>query len=125
MSDLAPDDLVHVATPEVFRGLGLEPGSPGPSDGPGVEKFEGDVRALADLFARDANDLEPVAEKLSPVITDALEALRAAPDVRFVRMSGSGATVFGLFDTCRQAVRAAKAIRSGHPDWWVKPTVLR
>lgn len=116
---------VHVSTPDVFRGLGLEPGSPGPSDGPGIEKFEGDLKALVGLFARDANDLEPVAEKITPVITDALEALRAAPEVRFVRMSGSGATVFGLFGSCRQASRAARTIKAAHPDWWVKPTVLR
>jgi 4-diphosphocytidyl-2-C-methyl-D-erythritol kinase len=39
-------------------------------------------------------------------------------------MSGSGATVFGLFDTCRAAAAAGKAISARHPDWWVKPTML-
>jgi 4-diphosphocytidyl-2-C-methyl-D-erythritol kinase len=116
---------VHISTPDVFRGLELDPGKPGPSSGPGIEKFQGNINTLVGLFAQDANDLEPVAERLAPVVTDALNALRAAHDVRFVRMSGSGATVFGLFDNCRAATRAAKNIRGAHPEWWVKPTVLR
>jgi 4-diphosphocytidyl-2-C-methyl-D-erythritol kinase len=39
-------------------------------------------------------------------------------------MSGSGATVFGLFDTCRVAAAAGKAIAADHPGWWLKPTML-
>jgi 4-diphosphocytidyl-2-C-methyl-D-erythritol kinase len=116
---------VHVSTPDVFRALKLEPGSAGPSQGAGVQNFEGDLNALVDLFARDANDLEPPARQLSPLIGEALDAVGAVPGARFVRMSGSGSTVFGLFDTCRQAARAAKAIKASHPQWWVKPTVLR
>lgn len=116
---------VHISTPDIFRALGLEPGHAGPSNGPAIEKFKGNTTTLVGLFARDANDLEPVAERLAPVVTDALNALRASPDARFVRMSGSGSTVFGLFDDCRAASRAAKHIRTVHPDWWVKPTVLR
>jgi len=116
---------VHISTPDVFRALRLEPGAPGPSRGPGVDVFTEDLGALVPLLERDANDLEPPAITLSPRVADALNALRAAPDVRFVRMSGSGATVFGLFDNCRRAARAAKAVKAAHPDWWVKPTVLR
>jgi 4-diphosphocytidyl-2-C-methyl-D-erythritol kinase len=40
-------------------------------------------------------------------------------------MSGSGATVFGLFDDCRSAARAARDLRVAKPDWWVKATVFR
>ncbi len=117
--------VVHIATPDVFRGLGLRAGESGPSSGPGEPEFAGDIRGLVQSFARDANDLEPVAERLAPVVTDVLAALRGAEGVRFVRMSGSGATVFGLFDNCRDAMRAAKALRTSHPNWWIKPTVLR
>lgn len=116
---------VHISTPDVFRALKLEPGAPGPSTGPGVDVFTGRLPALIPLFEQDANDLEPPAIALSPVVAEALDALRNTPDVRFVRMSGSGATVFGLFDNCRHAARAAKVMKAAYPAWWVKPTVLR
>jgi 4-diphosphocytidyl-2-C-methyl-D-erythritol kinase len=59
------------------------------------------------------------------VIDDALALLSAAPDCRLARMSGSGATVFGLFDDCAAGAAAAKLIRNARPGWWVKPTILR
>ena len=62
---------------------------------------------------------------LTAAIGDALELLREAPGCRLVRMSGSGATVFGLFEDCAAAAAAAKLIRRAKPDWWVKGTSLR
>jgi 4-diphosphocytidyl-2-C-methyl-D-erythritol kinase len=62
---------------------------------------------------------------VAPVIVDVLAVLRAAKGGRIARMSGSGATCFALFENCRQAARAARAIGRYHPGWWVKPTVLR
>jgi 4-diphosphocytidyl-2-C-methyl-D-erythritol kinase len=40
-------------------------------------------------------------------------------------MSGSGATVFGLFDDCGASAAAGKEIRQARPVWWVKATSLR
>jgi 4-diphosphocytidyl-2-C-methyl-D-erythritol kinase len=73
--------------------------------------------SLADNLVATINDLEPPARLLAPAITDALQALTATPDCRLARMSGSGATCFGLFDTEDAARRAAGRI--GRPDWWV------
>jgi 4-diphosphocytidyl-2-C-methyl-D-erythritol kinase len=42
--------------------------------------------------------------------------LTGLPGCRLARMSGSGATCFGLFDTPEIAARAAAKIR--HPGWW-------
>jgi 4-diphosphocytidyl-2-C-methyl-D-erythritol kinase len=61
---------------------------------------------------------------LAPVIGDVLQALQAqAP--RLVRMSGSGATCFALFDDGQAMVQAAAALRRDHPDWWVMETRIR
>jgi 4-diphosphocytidyl-2-C-methyl-D-erythritol kinase len=40
-------------------------------------------------------------------------------------MSGSGATVFGLFDTAAAADAAADALRAARPGAWVQATALR
>ena len=70
------------------------------------------------------NDLEAPALLLVPVIGEVLEALQAqAP--RLVRMSGSGATCFALFDDEQGRRQAADALRRDHPDWWVMETRIR
>jgi 4-diphosphocytidyl-2-C-methyl-D-erythritol kinase len=62
---------------------------------------------------------------LTPAIGEALDILRGTEGCRLARMSGSGATVFGLYPDCGAAARAARAIKESRPAWWVKPTVLR
>jgi 4-diphosphocytidyl-2-C-methyl-D-erythritol kinase len=63
------------------------------------------------------NDLEAPALKLAPEIGTVLERLRAESDCRLARMSGSGATCFGLFST--EAEAALAATRLARPGWWV------
>ena len=79
---------------------------------------------LLTSLADDRNDLEMPAIALAPVIADVLGDLRALPGCRLARMSGSGATCFGLFETARAAASAARALRTGHADWWVRATVF-
>jgi 4-diphosphocytidyl-2-C-methyl-D-erythritol kinase len=83
--------------------------------------FESFLRALQ----KGRNDMEDAASVLAPVIGHVLAVLSGARGCRLARMSGSGATCFALFETCRQAGAAARAISLGHPEWWVKATVLR
>ena len=79
--------------------------------------------AVIDWLARQRNDLQDPAVALEPEIGRALEAM-AASGARLIRMSGSGATVFGLFDDPESAVRAAANLRRNHGNWWVEATVL-
>jgi 4-diphosphocytidyl-2-C-methyl-D-erythritol kinase len=79
--------------------------------------------ALAAL-ARGSNDLEPAAVALCPAVADALAALRATPGCLLSRMSGSGATCFGLYANEPAAAAAAQAIAGGRPAWWVRATTL-
>jgi len=80
--------------------------------------------ALLDEIARGRNDLEGAAIELEPAIADALAVLRKLPGCRLARMSGSGATCFGLFDSMDAARGAARRLRAGYPDWWVRATAL-
>ena len=77
---------------------------------------------LAVWLGRSRNDLEPPAMALEPAIAETLAALRANPECLVARMSGSGATCFGLFPSREVALRAAEAIRVGRAGWWIVPT---
>jgi 4-diphosphocytidyl-2-C-methyl-D-erythritol kinase len=116
---------VAVETRAVFSRLGLQAGKNTDSVGRSEIPASIDRAALLPLLKKGRNDLEDAACSLAPLIVDVLAVLSAAKGSRVARMSGSGATCFALFENCRQAARAARAIRRDHPSWWVKPTVLR
>lgn len=115
---------VAVPTAGVFRALGLAPGEAlaGPAHPAAVPQ---DAAALIALIRAVPNDLERPARHLAPEIVGAMDLLSAAPEARLVRMSGSGATVFALTDSCRTAAALARRVKAAEPSWWVKPTVLR
>lgn len=116
---------VPVETAPVFRALGLAAGQRHrPEPHPAIPDGA-DGAAVLSLIRPARNDLEAPARGLAPVIDATLRALAAQAGCRLARMSGSGATVFGLFADRRSAVLAARHIRTHHPDWWVKPTLLR
>ena len=81
--------------------------------------------AAAALWLGDLrNDLEAPAITIAPVIRDVLDRLRAAPETRLARLSGSGATCFALCADPGCADRLAADIRRTHPDWWVRACSL-
>lgn len=115
---------VPVATPAVFKALGLSPGEAVSSRvHPAIGRGLGG-ELLLERLAAGRNDLEAPACRLAPAIVEALDALRQAAGIRLARMSGSGATVFGIFDRCTTAAAAAKIIGRAQPHWWVKATTL-
>jgi 4-diphosphocytidyl-2-C-methyl-D-erythritol kinase len=83
------------------------------------------LTSVIDWLVNQRNDLEAPAVALQPVIAATLSEAARLPGVRLVRMSGSGATVFGLFDTAEQAAEAAERLTSAHDDWWVRAAMLR
>ena len=111
---------VAVPTREVFAGL---------TQRSGVEltlprgRF-GDTADLLRFLDTTRNDLEAPARALQPVIGEVLTAMMALPGALLTRMSGSGATCFGIFaddDCCR---RAAEILKAAMPGWWVAPTFV-
>jgi 4-diphosphocytidyl-2-C-methyl-D-erythritol kinase len=109
---------VPVATRDVFAALELAPGGR-------RQAAAAPPRILSvEAIAAGRNDLEAPAIELQPVIAQVLSVLRKAAGCRLARMSGSGATCFGLFASSATAAAAARALRVGYPAWWVRPTVL-
>lgn len=79
--------------------------------------------AMAAALAALRNDLEPPARLLCPAVDTVLAAIGAQPGCLLVRMSGSGATCFGLFADAAAAARAAEGV--ARPGWWVSAGSLR
>ena len=69
------------------------------------------------------NDLEDAAISLVPMIKEVLNDLKKTNGCQFARMSGSGATCFGIFDKKENLLDAEKYF-SKNLDWWVKPTTI-
>lgn len=104
---------VAVSTPSVFRARSAVFSDPATFPAEGWR----DADSLAATLRATHNDLEPAAQLLAPAIGGALDALAAASGCLLARMSGSGATCFGLFRTPEAAQEAASDIaRAG---WWV------
>jgi 4-diphosphocytidyl-2-C-methyl-D-erythritol kinase len=111
---------VPVATRDVFAKL---------AERSGVDKLHwpdrfGSAALVLEFLKTVGNDLEAPARTVAPVIGDVLAALRTAQGVQLARMSGSGATCFGLFADATAAQSAAAQIAQDHPGWWVKPTIM-
>ncbi|GHC66086.1 4-(cytidine 5'-diphospho)-2-C-methyl-D-erythritol kinase [Neogemmobacter tilapiae] len=111
---------VAIPTPQVFAKLTQKANAPLPDTLPPLP----DAAALAQFLAATRNDLQAPAIALAPVIAEALQALAAQPKALIARMSGSGATCFGLFPDPSAATAAAKQLSQSHPDWWIAPTLL-
>lgn len=108
---------VEVSTAAVFAALTTPNNAPMASELYDPAYFE-----FPDWLGRQRNDLEIPARSTAPVISDVIAAILEETGCRFARMSGSGATCFGVFDTTDQAEDAAAAIEERHPDWWVRAT---
>ncbi|MFT0893218.1 4-(cytidine 5'-diphospho)-2-C-methyl-D-erythritol kinase [Pseudochelatococcus sp. G4_1912] len=116
---------VAVSTPEVFRALNFSDGNKRAD----VERPHFPANFSPDnllaYLEHAHNDLETPALSLAPVIHEALSAIRAFPACKLARMSGSGATVFGLFATPSEAAHASRQLQKRYPGWWVTAAVLR
>jgi len=109
---------VSVPTPAVFAALATKTNPPMPETMPAWPH----AAALAAWLADQRNDLEPPARALAPEIVAALAALSACAGCLLARISGSGATCFGLFETDIAAAAAARQIAAQHPTWWCQAT---
>ncbi|ACT58769.1 4-(cytidine 5'-diphospho)-2-C-methyl-D-erythritol kinase [Hirschia baltica] len=114
---------VPLSTADVFKkfdamGLGSdfkEREGPDSSGGPEV---------LARSLERYSNDLEVPAKILCPAVKDVLDTIEKTEGALMARMSGSGPTCFGVFETMEAAQAAAYIISKRKKKWWVKASLL-
>lgn len=108
---------VQVPTPDIFRALARKQ-----NPAMAARLHWPSRAAFLSWLADQRNDLEAPAIATAPVIRDVLAALRRANGCRLARMSGSGATCFGIFESDAQAREAAAQIAAAQPDWWAQAT---
>lgn len=100
-------------TPDVFRAFTDAPVYSNPA---GFSGPQDDWQAVINATG---NNLTAAAASLLPDVQDALASLGKAGG-KAVRMSGSGSTCFGLFDTRNVADTVARDMAAAHPQWWVR-----
>ena len=105
---------IALSTAEVYRGR-----TGGFSRAARFSEAPEDAAALAVLLTARHNDLTTPALARVPEIHQVLGALEGSAGCLLARMSGSGATCFGLYADAAGATRAAKTIGAANPDWWV------
>jgi len=98
-----------LATPDVFAACSTYGGAAPDLTDAGIAAW---VRA-------GRNDLEGPAMSLADGVAESLKELRGQAGCGVARLSGSGATCFGLFKDMTAAQKAAAALGAAHPDWWV------
>jgi len=108
---------VSVPTGPVFKALETVNGEPLTA----MEWGDGEAAQarFLDWLTAQRNHLQAPACALAPEIDTVLEALRETDGCHLARMSGSGATCFGLYLDPAAARQAADAIQRARPDWWV------
>jgi len=104
---------IPVSTADVYSGLNIKFGLTKEGFGINMPNFNNGIRGVSRILH---NDLEGVALWMHPEIGFVKDTVRAAGAIGTL-MSGSGATVFGLFES-REEAHAAFASLSNRPEGW-------
>lgn len=113
--------LVPMPTGPVFRAFDRANPAPQAPMKPDLVNLRTYDRIRA-LFSATRNDLQAVASRREPVIEAVQVELANAPGAIAVRMSGSGATMFGLFSSGAAAARAERRARAR--GWWAMTAAI-
>jgi len=106
---------VAVSTPAVFKAR-----DSGFSATGRLDEIPSGISELVQALALRHNDLCAPACSLVPEISHVLAALENTSDCLLARMSGSGATCFGLYASPAEAQAAAAHLQRLQPEWWVQ-----
>lgn len=114
---LLGNPLVGVSTPAAFRALTEKANPSFAFDGQALRDANDWISVAGGL----RNDLEPPARMLCDAIGE-LSELMTAQGPKIVRMSGSGASCFAIFEDMQTADAAAAALHRLRPDWYFQAT---
>ncbi|WP_374384328.1 4-(cytidine 5'-diphospho)-2-C-methyl-D-erythritol kinase [Dongia sp.] len=116
---LLVNPLVETPTPAVFKARRGDFSAPAR-----WQSVPPNAEALATYLDARRNDLTEPAIVVAPVVANVLAAIAATPNCLLSRLSGSGATCFGLYQTAAEAEAARQLLVSQHPHWWFAAAAL-
>lgn len=119
---LLVNPLKLLSTASVFRALAA----------PAIDVAQPDMQlpdfsSLDDLLAwvsEEPNDLQAPATAILPEIGSVLSSIAETKGCRLARMSGSGATCFGIYRSIVDAEAAVRTLSAFRPSWWVKAATV-
>jgi 4-diphosphocytidyl-2-C-methyl-D-erythritol kinase len=112
MAILLANPGIPIATADVFRRLEWTNGSDLP------QMAWTDAASFVHWLSTCRNDLQQAAEALCQPIASLIAEISALDGCLLARMSGSGATCFGLFAGLAEAKSAATVLKKIRPDYW-------
>ena len=119
-----PAVIVNPLTPsitaDVFGQLESDHYSEEITDFPSTQTLPEFIDGLAQL----GNDLYHTACRQNGDIADVIAAIGQSEDCLLTRMSGSGASCYGLYESAEKAQAAKTRIQQSHPEWWVASSLL-
>ncbi len=108
--------LLSVATNKVFSQLKMINNEPLPT----IKKPFANVQQLANWLEETRNDLLSPALEIAPIIKEITASLSTTRGCYFARMSGSGATVFALYDKKSHVENATRKLQKKWPKFWIE-----
>lgn len=110
-----------VSTAAVFRSLITSEMTAAPSR---ISYKSASFSMMIESLAAGSNDMQEPATALEPEIKTCLESLATCKGVALTRMSGSGATCFGIFESRSLAEAARRDLSQRHPHWWIRAATV-
>lgn len=110
---------IQVSTGDVFRRLHIRETA---ASGFAIE--DDNVPDFFSALRGTRNDLQAPAVEIVPEIEAVITEIAGQKGCQIARISGSGATAFGLFENPVSAQNAAENIQLRRPDWWVQATTV-
>lgn len=111
---------IQVYTPEIFRMVSEKHYKPQM-----LHQYSFDNQTLISFLKDTQNDLYFNALQIVPSLSNMVTALSDISGCELSRMSGSGATCFGLFSNIQQAKASVKFLQEKFPNYWIRLTKLR
>ncbi len=111
-----------LSTKEVFKNLTIKDRVENFKTSRNLDIFPNST--IVDFIKNRRNDLEEPAKKIMPEITLILEKITQQRDCLITRMSGSGATCFGLFDDKKSLKLAYENLKNEFPQFYIKESKL-